>query len=47
MSVHHKYRVSIKFFPDYRHLLQENNVEYKHIFFTITCVCVVKKNFLS
>ena len=24
-----KYRVSIKSFPDYRHLLQENYVEYK------------------
>jgi len=30
------YRVSIKSFPDYEHLLQENYVEYKHIFFTIT-----------
>jgi hypothetical protein len=28
-----KYRVSIKSFPDYKHLLQENYVEYKHIFF--------------
>ena len=27
-----KYRVSIKSFPDYKHLLQENYVEYKHIF---------------
>jgi len=27
------YRVSIKSFPDYKHLLQENYVEYKHIFF--------------
>jgi hypothetical protein len=26
------YRVSIKSFPDYKHLLQENYVEYKHIF---------------
>jgi hypothetical protein len=25
--------VSIKSFPDYKHLLQENYVEYKHIFF--------------
>jgi len=25
--------VSIKFFPDYKHLLQENCVEYKHIFY--------------
>jgi len=27
------YRVSIKSFPDYKHLLQENYVEYKRIFF--------------
>ena len=27
-----KYRVSIKSFPEYKHLLQENYVEYKHIF---------------
>jgi len=26
------YRVSIKSFPDYKHLLQEKYVEYKHIF---------------
>jgi hypothetical protein len=26
------YRVSMKSFPDYKHLLQENYVEYKHIF---------------
>jgi len=26
------YRVSIKSFPDYKHLLQENYVEYKHMF---------------
>jgi hypothetical protein len=26
------YRVSIKSFPNYKHLLQENYVEYKHIF---------------
>ena len=30
------YRVSIKSFPDYKHLLQENCVQYKHIFFNIT-----------
>ena len=30
------YRVSINSFPEYKHLLQENYVEYKHIFFTIT-----------
>ena len=29
------YRVSIKSFPDYRHLLQENYVEYK-LFFNVT-----------
>ena len=29
------YRVSIKSFPDYKHLLQENYVEYKH-FFNVT-----------
>jgi len=28
-----KYRVSINYFPDYRHLLQENYVEYKYNFF--------------
>jgi len=28
----HIYRVSIKSFPDYKHLLQENYVEYKYIF---------------
>jgi len=27
------YRVSIKSFPDYKHLLHENYVEYKHIFY--------------
>ena len=27
------YRVSIKSFPDYKRLFQENYVEYKHIFF--------------
>ena len=26
------YRVSIKSFPDYKHLLQENYMEYKYIF---------------
>jgi hypothetical protein len=26
------YRVSIKFFPDYKNLLQENYVEYQHFF---------------
>jgi hypothetical protein len=28
-----KYKMSIKFFPDYKHLLQENFVEEKHIFY--------------
>ena len=32
ISNYHIYRVSIKSFPDYKHLLQENYVEYKHIF---------------
>jgi len=27
------YRVSIKSFPNYKHLLQETYVEYKHIFY--------------
>jgi len=30
------YKVSIKSFPDYKHLLQENYVEYKHTFITTT-----------
>jgi len=32
MSPEQIYRVSIKSFPDYKHLLQESYVEYKHIF---------------
>jgi len=39
-----KYRVSIKSFPDYKHLLQENYVEYKHIFLSVT---QLKKVFLQ
>jgi hypothetical protein len=39
------YRVSINFLPDYKHLLQENYVEYI-FFFTTTLMCC-KKNFLS
>ena len=35
------YRVSIKSFPDYKHLLQENYVEYKHIFLPL-CKLVSK-----
>jgi len=31
-SGHKVYRVSKKSFSDYKHLLQENYVEYKHIF---------------
>jgi len=27
-------RISIKSFPDYKHVLQENYLEYKHIFFS-------------
>jgi hypothetical protein len=33
VSIASLYRVSIKSFPHYRHLLQENYVEYKHISF--------------
>ena len=40
-----KYRVSIKSFPDYKHLLQENYVEYKHFFFQN--VTQIKKLFLQ
>jgi hypothetical protein len=39
------YRVSIKTFPDYKHLLQENYVEYKHIELCTVQMCC-KKNFL-
>jgi hypothetical protein len=31
-TIYQKYRVSIKSFPGYKQLLQENYVEYKHIF---------------
>jgi hypothetical protein len=37
------YRVSIKSFPDYKHLLQENYVEYEN-FFNVT---QLKKFFLQ
>jgi hypothetical protein len=33
LSTQYIYRVSIKSFPDYKHLLQENYVEYKHTCF--------------
>ena len=36
------YRVSMKYFPDYKHLLQENYVEYK-FFFTITLVSKISQ----
>jgi len=39
------YRVSIKSFSYYKHLLQENCVEYKHIFFLN--VTQIKKDFLE
>jgi hypothetical protein len=39
------YRVSIKSFPDYKHLLQENYVEYKQFFFQN--VTQLKKFFLQ
>ena len=32
-SSYELYRVSIKSFPDYKHLLHENYVEYKRIFY--------------
>ena len=42
------YRMSIKYFPDYKHLLQENHVENKHIFLPllklVSCVYFEKKN---
>jgi hypothetical protein len=33
------YRVSIMSFPDYKHLLQENYVKYKHIFLPLRGKC--------
>ena len=48
-DVSEKYRVSIKSFPDYKHLVQENWVEYKHIFlcnsrsFFLTCICLTAR----
>jgi len=39
------YRVSIKSFPDYKHLLRENYVEYIHIFLTL--LKLVVKNLLE
>jgi hypothetical protein len=35
MTASRIYRVSVKSFPDYKHLLQENYVEYKHIFLNV------------
>jgi len=40
------YRVSINSFPDYKHLLQENYVEYKYIYF-FQNVTQLKKFFLQ
>ena len=40
------YRVNIKSFPDYKHSLQENCVEYKHIFF-FQNITQLKKLFLQ
>ena len=42
VSVKYWYRVSIKSFPDYEHLLQENYVEYKHIFLPSVLMCCKK-----
>jgi len=39
------YRVSIKSLPHYKHLLQENYVEYKHIFLSL--IKLVSKIFLE
>ena len=44
-TINVKYRVSINSFPDYKHLLQENYVEYKHIFFLLL-LKLVSKNFV-
>ena len=37
VSIKYIYRVSIKSFPYYKHLLQENYVEYKYSFFFSKC----------
>jgi hypothetical protein len=37
------YRVSIKSFPDYKHLLQKNYVEYKHIYIFFQNVTQLRK----
>jgi len=39
------YRMSIKYFHDYKRLLQENYAEYKHIFYHYLSYFL--KNFLS
>ena len=39
--------MSIKSFPDYKRLLQEKYVEYKHIFLSFLKLVSKKKNFLS
>jgi hypothetical protein len=40
------YRVSIKSFPDYKHLLQENYVEYKHIFLPVLINNLMQNSFI-
>jgi len=42
-----KYRVSIKSFPDYKYLLQENFVEQKHIFLPLLKLVSKKKKLLE
>jgi len=41
------YRVNIKSFPDYKHILQENYVEYKNFFFFFQNVTQLKKLFYN
>jgi hypothetical protein len=40
------YRVSIKSFPDYKHLLQENYVEYKYIFLPVLITNLMRNSFI-
>jgi hypothetical protein len=46
--VHEKsqYMVSIKSFPDFKHLLQENYVEYKYIFLPVLVTNLMNKSFI-
>ena len=41
------YRVSIKSSPDYKHLLQENYIEYKHIFLTLLKLASKKTSWIT